>query len=216
MTPSLLATFVFGTLIFALVPGPSVLFIIGRALALGRRAAVLTALGNLTGAVVLVVAVSIGVGPVLDRFASARFALKIIGALYLIWLGISAYRHRADLGVSSEPLTATRDSDWKVFRQGSFVGLTNPKALIFFAAVLPQFASTQGLHPSLQILLLGLLFCVMATTVDVGWAILAGTAQRWFVSSPARLRRVGGAGGLMLVGLGVGLLATGRPDSAAK
>lgn len=216
MTPSLLATFVFGTLVFALVPGPSVLFIIGRALALGRRAAVLTALGNLTGVLVLVAVVSIGVGPLLDRFASALFALKIIGAVYLIWLGISAYRHRGELGVSTGPRAAPRDSDWKVFRQGAFVGLTNPKALIFFAAVLPQFVSTQGAHASVQILILGLLFCVMATTVDVGWAILAGTAQRWFVSSPARLRRVGGAGGLMLVGLGVGLLATGRPEPAAK
>ena len=199
------------TVVFALVPGPSALFIVGRAFALGRGAAIRTVLGNLAGVLTLVVAVSIGVGTLLQQLSSALLALKIAGGLYLIWLGWSAFRDRGDLDPHTQTLESrTRRSALVDLRQGFTVGLTNPKAVIFFAAILPQFVSAGTAHPSMQMLVLGLVFCAMASSVDLAWAVAAGSAREWFAFSPVRLRRTRGAGGLIVMGLGVGVLATGH------
>jgi threonine/homoserine/homoserine lactone efflux protein len=209
--PTLAATlaFLLGSVVFVLVPGPSVFFILGRAIALGRRAALATAAGNLLGVVVLVVAVAFGVGALVERLAVALTVLKFIGAAYLVWLGLHAYRSRGELVealADSTKLPGAR----RAFRQGVMVGLTNPKAIIFFAAVLPQFVDTTRPSPGIQMLVLGLLFCLLASTVDALWAFFAGTARDWFATSSARLRRMGAAGGLIMIGMGVGVAATGR------
>ena len=95
-------------------------------------------------------------------------------------------------------------------RQGLIVGVTNPKAVVFFAAVLPQFVTPGGLAIPLQITILGLVFCLLATTVDIIRAYAAGTARQWFTGSPRRMRRVGGTGGVLIMGLGLSVLATSR------
>lgn len=213
VSSSAVLTFVLATLVFALVPGPSVLFIVGRAFALGRGAAMRTVLGNLAGVLVLVLAVSIGIGALLERMSAALLVLKIVGGLYLIWLGWTAFRERGDLDVQADLTPDAGGSALVEMRQGFWVGLTNPKALIFFAAILPQFVTAGSANPSLQMLALGLVFCAMATSMDLLWAIAAGSARQWFVSSPARLRRIRGTGGAVIMGLGVGVLATGHGRS---
>ncbi|WP_085910710.1 MULTISPECIES: LysE family translocator [Pseudonocardia] len=205
-----IVAFLLGTLVFVVVPGPSVLFIIGRAVALGRRAALATVAGNLSGVLVIVAAVSLGIGAVIERFAVALTVLKFAGAAYLIVLGVQAWRHRGDAPDPSD--AATGRAGRRAFRQGLVVGLTNPKAIVFFAAVLPQFVDPSRGTAAGQMLVLGLLFCALASMVDLGWALGAGSARDWFARSPGRLRATGGAGGLALVGMGIGVAATGRPD----
>ena len=198
------------TLVFALVPGPSVLFIVGRAFALGRGAAVRTVFGNLAGVLLLVLGVSIGIGVLLEQMSTALLALRVVGGLYLVWLGWTAFRERGDLDPQADRTPDAGGSALAEMRQGFWVDLTNPKALIFFAAILPQFVTSGSANPSLQMLALGLVFCAMATSMDLLWAIAAGSARDWFVSSPVRLRRIRGTGGVVIMGLGVGVLATGH------
>jgi threonine/homoserine/homoserine lactone efflux protein len=99
-----------------------------------------------------------------------------------------------------------------MFWQGVVVGFTNPKVLIFFAAVLPQFVDTRAGSATTQMLVLGLLFALIAATLDSVWGLAAGTAREWFATSPARLRRMGGIGGVMMIMMGAGLALTGRKD----
>lgn len=213
VSSSAVLTFVLATLVFALVPGPSVLFIVGRAFALGRGAALRTVLGNLAGVLILVLGVSIGIGALLEQMSTALLLLKIVGGLYLIWLGWTAFRERGDLDPQADLTPHAGGAAHVEMRQGFWVGLTNPKALIFFAAILPQFVTSGSANPSLQMLVLGLVFCAMATSMDLLWATAAGSAREWFVSSPVRLRRIRGTGGVVIMGLGVGVLATGHRQS---
>ena len=169
----------------------------------------MTAAGNYAGVLVLLAGVSVGVGVLVERVAVALVVLKFVGAAYLVWLGVQAYRHRGRLAVAlHEPSSTPRPA--RAFLEGSVVGLTNPKAIVFFATVLPQFADpTQG-TVGLQVAVFGLVFCTLAALMDAGWALGAGTARDWFATSPRRQRLLGGAGGLTMIGLGIGVAATGR------
>jgi threonine/homoserine/homoserine lactone efflux protein len=208
-TAHLLAFLLAGVVLVA-IPGPSVLFIVGRALAHGRRAALTSVAGNTTGVVLIVLAVALGVGAVAAASAAVFSVLKLVGAAYLIYLGVQTWRHRGDLAVAlgrPGPPPGQR-----VFWQGVAVGATNPKVLVLFVALLPQFTDPGAGRPEMQILVLGLVFTVLAACLDSVWGLAAGAARDWFATSPTRLRRVGGAGGLMMIGLGATLALTGRRD----
>ncbi|WP_280339057.1 LysE family translocator [Nocardia neocaledoniensis] len=193
------------------IPGPSVLFVISRALAQGRRAALTTVVGNTAGAYALVVAVAFGVGAVVERSVLAFTVIKLVGAAYLVYLGVKAWRERGSLraaisGASSE------QGGLRTFWEGFVVGVTNPKTIVFFAAVLPQFVDRAQGAVAAQMLLLGLVFNLIAVASDLVWGLAAGTARDWFARSPRRLSAVGGVGGLTMIGLGVTIAATGRKD----
>ncbi|MGW4696889.1 LysE family translocator [Kitasatospora cineracea] len=193
------------------IPGPSVLFVIGRALAQGRRAALTTVVGNTTGAYTLVVAVAFGVGAVVERSVLLFTLLKLAGAAYLVFLGIRAWRERGSLRAAFSAAGAAH-SGLRTFWEGFTVGVTNPKTIVFFAAVLPQFVDRgQGRVPA-QMLLLGLVFNLIAVVSDMAWGLVAATARDWFARSPRRLSLVGGVGGIAMIGLGVTVAATGRKD----
>lgn len=206
-----LIAFAITALVIIVVPGPSVLFIVGRALAAGRREAVLTMVGNTAGAAVLVLAVALGLGALIAASTLALTVVKLVGAAYLIYLGVHAFRARRSLAAvlqSGAKSTNTR----RVLRQGFLVGVTNAKSAVFFAAVLPQFVDTGVGHASRQILVLGLIFVVVAFCCDGIWALVAGTARDWFARSPRRLELVGGTGGLMIIGLGASIAVTGSKE----
>ena len=99
-----------------------------------------------------------------------------------------------------------------MLRDGFIVGVSNPKAIVFFAAVLPQFADRSAGQVPVQLLLLGAVFMAIALVSDSMWAIIAGTARSWFARSPRRLELIGGAGGLVMIGIGASLALTGRKD----
>ncbi|TQK20611.1 threonine/homoserine/homoserine lactone efflux protein [Microbacterium sp. SLBN-154] len=200
------AAFVVASVVIILIPGPSVLFVVGRSIALGRRAGVLSVVGNAIGTVPAVVAVAFGVGAIVASSVVAFTALKIAGALYLIYLGVQAIRHRRErVGAASTPAVGTR----RLLRQGFIVGLTNPKTIAFFVAVLPQFVEPAAGAVWAQLLVLGLIFQALALVCDSAWALAAGTARAWFATSPRRMATMSGTGGVMMIGLGGTLALTG-------
>jgi len=193
------------------IPGPSVLFSVSRALTVGRRGALLTVAGNTAGACTQVVAVACGVGVVVQRSVEVFTAIKLIGAAYLIYLGVQAIRHRHSL-FEAMKVAIPPTGDRRMVRDGYVVGLANPKSIVFFVAVLPQFVDRSAGHVPLQLLIIGLIFPLIAVFSDTTWALVASGARAWFARSPRRLAMIGGAGGLAMIGLGTRLAVTGRKD----
>lgn len=196
------------------VPGPSVLFVFSRGVALGRRAALLTVLGNAAGVLLLVLAVAAGLGAVLgavlERSSVLFDGVRLVGAAYLVYLGVDAIRHRKALSTVLDA-TVVRPSR-HLLREGFVVGVTNPKLVVFFTAVLPQFVRPDAGPVPVQLLILGSVFVALALVLDSIWALAAGTARAWLSARPHRLERLGGAGGVVIVGLGVRVALTGRRD----
>ena len=193
------------------VPGPSVLFVISRGVTLGRRAGLATVFGNAGGLAVQVLAVAAGLGTIVERSITVFTVIKFCGALYLVYLGVQAIRHRRSLadafaaGVEPVPLG-------RILREGFLVGVTNPKSIVLFTAILPQFVDPHGSAPQLQLVVLGGICLVIALLSDSIWALAAGSARAWFGKRPEHLATVGGVGGLVTIGLGVRLALTGRHD----
>jgi threonine/homoserine/homoserine lactone efflux protein len=135
--------------------------------------------------------------------------IKLAGAAYLVWLGVRTFQKRRSLGEAlGAPVPAK--SGRRILRDGFVVGITNPKAAVFFAAILPQFVdSSRGAVPG-QMLVLGLVFVAVAMISDGLWGLAAGTARERLAASPRRLEAIGGTGGIVLIGLGIGLAVTGR------
>lgn len=210
IAPGTLIAFLITSFIVIAIPGPSVLFIVSRALASGRRVAMWTMLGNTTGVYGLVIAIAFGMGAISEHSLALFMVMKIVGGVYLIYLGIKTYRERGSLAVAMKQQVAARASDWTSFGNGVLVGLANPKAIVFMAAVLPQFVTPSAGHVALQILFLGLVFCLVAILSDGSWAMAAGAARTWFTRSPRRLEVIGGAGGLAIAAVGISLLVLRR------
>jgi threonine/homoserine/homoserine lactone efflux protein len=211
-----LLPFVLTSLVIILAPGPQVVFVVGRALAYGKRTAVTTAAGGNFGAYMQGILVSLGLGTLVERSTLVFESIKLVGAAYLVFLGVKAFRHRralnADVEASTESGAQRTVSSVRAAREGLFVGLTNPKAAVFYGAVLPQFVDRASGHVPLQMLVFATIFTLIALVSDCTWGLVAGSARDWFARSPRRLALVGGAGGLAMVGLGLGIAVTGRKD----
>ena len=206
-----MVAFVIASILFIQVPGPSLLFTIGRALTVGRRDALLSAFGNGVGVFGQIVALAIGLGALVAASTTAFAVLKFAGAAYVVYLGVQAIRHRADarLALASATAVVEPTTAWRSVRTGMLVGVTNPKTLVFFAAFLPQFIDASA-PAAPQLLALGALFCVMAVVSDGCWVLAASRARDWFARDPRRLDHLGAAGGVMMIGLGATLAtATG-------
>ncbi len=205
-----LLAFLLTVYVVILIPGPSVLFVVSRGLALGRRAALATVAGNGCGFALQLVLVSVGLGAVIARSDTVFVTLKLLGAAYLVFLGVRKIRDRRALaGLLGVGELAPRRLRTTI-REGFVVGSTNPKGLIIFTAILPQFIDRASGNTTLQLLTLGAICIVIALLSDGLWAIGSGSARHWLGSSPHRLERLSATGGVMLIGLGVGLAVTGR------
>jgi threonine/homoserine/homoserine lactone efflux protein len=148
---------------------------------------------------VLVAAVAFGLGALIGAATVSYEVIRLLGAAYLVYLGVQAIRHRRELVVPD-----AQRSNRRVLAEGFIVGLTNPKTAVFFAAVLPQFIDPA--RPALpQLLVLGALFVALAAACDSLWGLFAGTARTWFTSSPRRLHLLGAAGGGVMIALGARL-----------
>jgi threonine/homoserine/homoserine lactone efflux protein len=206
-----LTEFFLTALVILVIPGPSVLFVISRGVAYGRRTALMTVLGNSTGALLQMLLVALGLGAIVERSLLAYNAVKLVGAAYLIYLGVQAFRHRhavATAAIDGAPPKSTR----RIFREGFVVGVTNPKVIVFASAALPQFVDRSRGHVPLQMIILAVMFQVLATASDGTYGLLAGTARSWFARSPKRLSMLSGAGGLAIVGVGLNLAVSRRHD----
>lgn len=197
--------FVVASVVLIVIPGPSVLFVIGRSLALGRLGGLLSVVGNALGMVPLVAAVALGVGAIVAQSVVLFTIIKIAGALYLVYLGVQAIRHRADAAAAVNGEVAAR-SHWRQLGEGFIVGVTNPKTIAFFVAVLPQFVDFAAGAIAVQLFELGVVFILLALLCDSVWALAASAARNWFARSPKRASHLAATGGVMMIGLG-GVLA---------
>jgi len=197
------------SLVLIVIPGPGVLFVIGRALAHGRRTALATALGHAGGNYVVAACVAVGLGTLLQRSVEAFVIVKVAGALYLIWLGIHAIRQRKSLAAAIAVPVPPREG-WRAVRDGVVVGITNPKAYILFGAILPQFVNRAAGDVSGQMLVLALVSVLIGAVSDCSWGFAASAVRAWFARSPRRFELVGGAGGLAMIGVGVTVALAGR------
>ena len=209
ISPANLLGYALASFVLIVIPGPSVLFVVGRALAYGRRTALATVCGNSAGNYVVAICVAIGVGALVQRSAQVFTVVKLAGALYLVWLGIQAFRRRGTLASAFAEASEVR-SDRRAVREGFLVGVTNPKALILFGAVMPQFVNRAAGHVPLQMLLLSLVSIMIGLVSDSTWGVAASRLRAWFARSPRRFALVGGAGGLAMIGVGVSVALTGR------
>jgi len=198
--------------VLILVPGPSVLFVVSRGVSLGRRAALATVVGNELGLAVQLALVAVGVGSILARSDAVYTTVKLVGAAYLVLLGVRAIRDRRELGRVLDVTVAAPKSAGRTVREGFLVGATNPKGLLIFTAVLPQFIDRAHGSATLQLLTLGLICIVVALLSDAAWAMASGSARSWLGSSPRRLERLSAGGGVSLIALGAVLALTGRKE----
>jgi threonine/homoserine/homoserine lactone efflux protein len=204
-----LTAFVVTALIIIAVPGPSVLFVIGRSLSLGRRGGLMSVVGNTLGIVPQLAAAALGVGVVVAKSVLLFQLLKLAGAAYLVYLGVQAIRHRhTKVEVAPSEPRATR----RLIGQGFVVGLTNPKSIVLFVAVLPQFADPSAGNLPLQIVILGLTVVMIGMVNDCLWVVAASAARQWFAQSKERIARLGATGGVMMIGLGATLALTGAKE----
>lgn len=210
--PSRLPEYIIAAMIIILAPGPSVLFIIARAIAWGRRVAVMSTLGNVTGAFTLSAAVAVGLGPLLQRSHIFYMSVQIAGGSYLIYLGIDAIKKRAIHAEDMTKVESVEPTLWTCVRDGFWVGSLNPKGLVFYAAVLPAFIDVEKGRVTQQLLLLGAIFAILALFSDGSWGIIAGTARNWLATEISRLEKLRLVGGCVMIALGLTTIAFALRD----
>jgi threonine/homoserine/homoserine lactone efflux protein len=203
VVPSRIWEYCIAAMIIILAPGPSVLFVIARAIAWGRATAVATVAGNVTGAFALSVVVAVGLGPILQRSEIAFISVQVLGGLYLVYLGVTAIKHSQIHASDMTNQGDIRPSKWRSMREGFWVGALNPKGVVFFAAILPQFVDREAGSITSQLILMGAIFAVLGFFSDAGWGILAGTIRNWLATELKRLVLMRMTGGIVMVILGL-------------
>lgn len=201
----------FGLAAFVLIviPGPSVVFVVGRAVSYGHRVALASVVGNTAGLFVVMSLVALGLGALVAESVLLFTVIKLLGAAYLVWLGIQALRHRRDMRLDASAVHPPIDGR-RAVRQGFVVGVSNPKGFLLFGAMLPPFVDPDRSAVPVQMLLLGALAVTIGLACDTIWALAAGGARDWFAGSPGRGRALGAVGGTSMIGLGVGMALTGH------
>jgi len=203
VVPTRIWEYCIAAIIIVLAPGPSVLFVLARAIAWGRATAIATVAGNVLGAFSLSVVVAVGLGPILQRSEFAFIAVQVLGGFYLIYLGIVAIKHSQIHASDMTNQGDIRPSKWRSMREGFWVGALNPKGMVFFAAILPQFVDREAGNVTSQLILMGAIFAVIALFSDGTWGILAGTIRNWLATELKRLVFMRMTGGIVMIILGL-------------
>jgi homoserine/homoserine lactone efflux protein len=203
MNWELFVAFLLITAVLVITPGPIVTLVIATGAREGMRAALTTVVGTTLGNALLLAAIAFGLSWVVRNAATLFEILRWIGAAYLIWLGIQAWRHAGETGAASLPRGHVHV--WRGFA----VALSNPKTIAFFTAFLPQFVDS-GLPVEPQLALMCTVSVVLAAITDSGWAVAAGLGRAWFMQS-WRAKLLGRLSGVALIGGGVWLSLARRP-----
>lgn len=196
MNWDLFAAFLVITAVLVVVPGPIVTLVIATGVSQGLRAALITVAGTSLGNALLLAAIALGLGWVLQNAAELFVVLRWAGAAYLIWLDIQAWRHAG----AARPATTSGKVN---FTRGFVVALTNPKTIAFFTAFLPQFVDPH-LPAAMQLFVMCAVTAPLAALSDTAWAVAAGLGRTWFVN-PARTKLLGRLSGAVLIGGGIWL-----------
>jgi threonine/homoserine/homoserine lactone efflux protein len=195
-----LLLFILAGLALNVTPGPDMMYIVARSSTEGRRAGIVSALGVAAGTLVHIAALTLGLAAVLGAVPLAYDTVRLAGAGYLIYLGVRALLHRP---ASSAEITIHRASLWAIFRQGVVTNVLNPKVALFFLAFLPQFVDPSRGAPALQMAVLGLIFDLNGTLVNIGVAVGAHSVASLFLGERSRNARImGRATGVLFIGLG--------------
>ena len=201
--PSRLWEYLIASFLIILAPGPSVLFTIARAIAWGRAAAIATVFGNASGMFLVSVAVAVGLGPLLQSSHLFYTSVQWAGGSYLIYLGYTAFAASKVDAQGMQKTDGAKPSLLTSVKNGFWVGVLNPKSIVFFAAILPAFVDQEKSNVRSQLLLLGAIFAIMAFISDGSYGILAGTVRLWLASDVGRLILMRRFGGAVMIGLGV-------------
>ena len=203
---STLMVFSAATVIFLLSPGPAVIYIVARSVDQGRLAGVVSMLGINSATLLHTTAAAFGLSALLVNSALAFNIVKYLGAAYIVFLGIQQLRGNGAQAIREQRKRASLSH---LFVQGFVVNLLNPKVALFFLAFLPQFADPARGSVTHQIILLGLLYVVLAVSVDSGYAVLAGSLGELLRSNRTFLRVQRYVAGTTLIGLGLATAVSG-------
>ena len=201
--PSRLWEYLIATILIILAPGPSVLFTIARAIAWGRVAAIATVIGNAAGMFLVSVLVALGIGPILQRSEILYNGIQWAGGAYLIYLGYAAIAASKVDAADMQKTVGGKPSFFTSVRNGFWVGVLNPKSVVFFAAILPQFIDQEKNNVTAQLLLLGAIFALIALISDGSYGLLAGTIRQWLSGDVRRLIFMRLSGGVVMIALGI-------------
>lgn len=201
--PSRLWEYLIATILIILAPGPSVLFTIARAIAWGRLAAIATVIGNAAGMFLVSVLVALGIGPLLQRSEILYNGIQWAGGTYLIYLGYAAIAASKVDAADMQKTVGGKPSFFTSVRNGFWVGVLNPKSVVFFAAILPQFIDQEKNNVTAQLLLLGAIFALIALISDGSYGLLAGTIRQWLSGDVKRLIFMRLTGGVVMIALGI-------------
>ena len=201
--PSRLWEYLIATVLIILAPGPSVLFTIARAIAWGRVAAIATVIGNAFGMFLVSVLVAFGLGPLLQSSKLFYNSIQWAGGAYLIYLGYAAIATSRVDAQGMQKTEGSKPSFFTSLKNGFWVGVLNPKSIVFFAAILPQFVDQEKNNVTAQLLLLGAIFATIALISDGSYGLLAGTVRSWLAGDVKRLIFMRRFGGVVMIGLGL-------------
>ncbi len=201
--PSRLWEYLIATVLIILAPGPSVLFTIARAIAWGRVAAIATVIGNAFGMFLVSVLVAFGLGPLLQSSKLFYNSIQWAGGAYLIYLGYAAIAASRVDAQGMQKTEGSKPSFFTSLKNGFWVGVLNPKSIVFFAAILPQFVDQEKNNVTAQLLLLGAIFATIALISDGSYGLLAGTVRSWLAGDVKRLIFMRRFGGVVMIGRGI-------------
>lgn len=200
--------FAFASLVLNITPGNDMLYVATKSTSQGVKAGIVSALGIAGGCIVHLLAAVVGLSAIIANSAVAFDIIKYIGAAYLIYLGIRSFlstQNKFSINniVEKKPLS-------KLFWQGVFTNVLNPKVALFFLAFLPQFIHPEKGNAGLQILVLGLWFNFSGTIVNIIVAMLFGKLGNWLADKQAFIKWQNKVTGLLLIGLGINVALSSR------
>lgn len=204
--PTLYAAYVIACAAVVIVPGPTVTVIIANSLRHGARAGLMNVAGTQAGLAIMLIVLALGLETIVRQLGEVFFWVKLAGAAYLVWLGIKLWRSN---GTIIDPDAAEAPAKTNFFLQGFLVILSNPKALFFFGAFIPQFIDASRGSAAIQAMILAATFMVVATLLDGAYAVLAGSTGKLFTRQ--RVRLVERISGSCLIGGGIWLALSRRP-----
>jgi threonine/homoserine/homoserine lactone efflux protein len=199
--------FLLAAFVLAAIPGPGIFYVAARTLSGGRQAGISSTFGAALGGLVHVVAGGVGVSAIILASAQLFTGLKLVGALYLIWLGVRTFREAGDAPPTSIAQTGSRQA----FRDGIVVEALNPKTAAFFLAFIPQFLDPAAGYPALQFMALGLISVALNTLADIVVVTMASAARANLLRRPRLIQRLRQGSGLFIAGLGISLALARRP-----
>ena len=202
MTQTQTVLFIVTSLLVIITPGQDMILVMSRAIAGGSKAGITTAAGVSIGLIGHTLLTAFGLGSLLMASEVLFTALKLVGAVYLVYLGIRLILSKSNR-LNLEQVKPTQLK--KLFMVGAFSNISNPKITIFYFAFLPQFISSDIQNPTYLLLLLGISFSLLTFLVKAPIGYFSGVLSSWLRARPMILRWIDRTSGVILVGLGTKL-----------